>query len=331
VEDWNPAVVKMLNIFMPTTFDRRAAIRTDSRFVHYTTAENLFRVLDRQEVWFRNTRCMNDHRDVEHGIAQLNQWINDAGSTASLVRALDASVPGAWEEALKKYQHWMPGLRAQSYVLSVAEQDPVENAKGRLSMWRAFDRGTIGVAVVVDVAPFLQVTEALKAYSSPVAYWNRQQFEEEFKIVAQRVLANQDFVSKLPRPQLVEMVFLMLLFAATCSKHPGLQDEREWRVLTNPLVWPSTQLLEHHDVIGGIPQTVYRLPLKNNPAVGLTGIELPDLIDHVIIGPTQHAGPIRDAIVAKLAERNVEDPWSKVFASGLPARTVSMGEPVTSR
>ena len=68
MEEWDPAVVKLLSIFMPTSFERRIAIKAHSRFVHYTTAENLFRILDKEEIWFRNTRCMNDHRDIEHGI-----------------------------------------------------------------------------------------------------------------------------------------------------------------------------------------------------------------------------------------------------------------------
>jgi len=325
LEDWDPTVVKMLGIFMPTTFDRRLAIKGHSRFVHYTTAENLFRILDQEEIRFRNTRCMNDYRDVEQGVMQLHQWNNDTESNAALASALEASSPGVWDEAIKKYYHWLSSLRTQSYVLSVAEHDPAENDTGRLSLWRAFEKGTTGVAVVVKVAPFMQVTEALKAYSSPVAYWTRQQLDDEFKVVTQRVASNKDFLSKLPKPALTEMLFLMLVFAATCSKHPGLRDEREWRVLTNPQLWPSSQLIEHQDVIGGIPQTVYRMPLKNSPADNVMGIELPELIDRVIIGPSQHAGPVRDAIVAKLAERKVNDPASKVVISGIPMRLTEMG------
>lgn len=325
MEDWDPNVVKMLSIFMPTTFDRRLAIKGHSRFVHYTTAENLFRILDQEEIRFRNTRCMNDYRDVEQGVMQLHQWNNDTESNAALASALEASSPGVWEEAVKKYYHWLSSLRTQTYVLSVAEHDPAENDTGRLSLWRAFEKGTIGVAVVVKVAPFMQVTEALKAYSSPVAYWTRQQLDDEFKVVTQRVASNKDFLSKLPKAALTEMLFLMLVFAATCSKHPGLRDEREWRVLTNPQLWPSSQLIEHQDVIGGIPQTVYRMPLKNSPADNVMGIELPELIDRVIIGPSHHAGPVRDAIVAKLAERKVNDPASKVVISGMPMRATQMG------
>jgi hypothetical protein len=325
MEDWDPNVVKMLSIFMPTTFDRRVAIKANSRFVHYTTAENLFRILDEEAIKFRNTRCMNDYRDVEQGVMQLHQWNNDSESNAALASALQASIPGVWEEAVKKYYQWLSSLRTQSYVLSVAEHDETENDTGRLSLWRAFDDSTTGVAVVVKVAPFLQVTEALKAYSSPVAYWTRQQLDDEFRLVAQRVASNKDFLAKLNKVALAEMVFLMLVFAATCSKHPGFRDEREWRVLTNPQLWPSVELVDHQEVIGGVPQTVYKMQLKNKPADNVMGIELPELIDRIIVGPSLHAGPIREAIIAKLAARNVADAASKVVVSGLPKRLAAMG------
>ena len=87
---------------------------------------------------------------------QLHQWSNNPESTASLVNALEACMPGVWQAGLKKYHQWLPNLRTQSYVLSVAEQDPDENEIGRLSLWRAFEKDAVGVAVVVDVAPFMQ-------------------------------------------------------------------------------------------------------------------------------------------------------------------------------
>lgn len=325
MEEWDPAIVKLFSIFMPTTFERRFAIKDYSRFVHYTTAANLFRILDKEEVWFRNARCMNDHRDIENGMVQLQQWNNDAERNAPLIRALEACIPGVWKDGLRKYHHWLPNLRSQSYVLSVAEHDPDENETGRLALWRAYEKGVVGVAVVVSVAPFMRMTDALKAYPSPVAYWTRQQLDDEFEVVAHRIVANKDFLSKLNKAAVTEMVFLMLLFAAMCSKHAGFHQEREWRVLTNPLLWPSTRFIEQQDIIDGIPQTIYKLPLKNSPNENLTGIELHELIDRVIIGPSSHAGAIRDAIVAKLAERNVPDPHSKVVVSGIPVRATGMG------
>ena len=325
MEEWDPVVVQMLSIFMPTAFERRAVIKEDSRFVHYTTAQNLFQILDRQEIWFRNARCMNDESDTEYAISHINAWLSDRERTALLAQTLDACMPGIWQDGVKKYNRWVPNLRNATYVLSVAEHDPEEHSTGRLSLWRGFDGSAIGVAAVVNVAPFVHMTDALQAYPGPVTYWTQQQFHDEFKLVAHRVASNRDFLSKLNKAALTEVVFLMLLFAATCWKHPGLKNEREWRVLTNPLLWPSKRLFEAQQVIDGVPQLVYTLPLKNDPGQNLTGIELPELIDRIIIGPAKQAGAIRDALVAKLADRGVKDADARVVLSGLPSRARSMG------
>ncbi|WP_288193058.1 DUF2971 domain-containing protein [uncultured Phyllobacterium sp.] len=324
MENWDPAVIKMLSIFMPSTFKSRAAIKPESRFVHYTTSKNLLQILDSEEIEFRNTRDMNDHQDIETGLERLQHWINNSAS-AALADALDRCVPGVWNEGIKKFQDWLPGLRNETYVLSVAEHDPNENNTGRLSLWRAFEGDATGVAVVVDTSPFMQVAQALKAYSSPVAYWTRQQFAGEFETVTASILDNQQFISQTNRPVLREVIFLMLLFAAVCSKHPGLRDEREWRVLTNPLLWPSPMLIKHNPAVEGSNRTIYKLPLKNRPTENITGLEFPQLISRVIIGPTMNAEVIREEIVSKLAEKNVPQPAAKVIMSKLPVRAKAMG------
>jgi hypothetical protein len=324
MENWDPAVVKILSIFMPSTFKSRATITPESRFVHYTTSKNLLQILDSEEIEFRNTRDMNDHHDVEIGIERLQHWIEHSDG-AALADALDRCAPGVWNEGIKKFQDWLPAIRNETYVLSVAEHDPAENNVGRLSLWRAFERDAVGVAVVVDTSPFMQVAQALKAYSSPVAYWTRQQFIGEFETVTASILDNEHFVSQTNRTVLREVIFLMLLFAATCSKHPGLRDEREWRVLTNPLLWPSPTLTKQSLAVDGSNRTIYKMPLKNRPMENILGLEFPQLISRIIIGPAVNSEAIREKIVSKLAERNVLQPAAKVIMSKLPIRAKSMG------
>lgn len=325
MQEWDPVVIKTFSIFMPNAFERRSAISSQSRFVHYTTAENLFHILDSQEIWFRNTQLMNDHRDVEVGIAKVGAWLEDAERRDSLVETVETCLPGIWRQGVDKYHNWLPKIVDHTYVLSIAEHDPKEDATGRLSMWRAFERDDAAVAVVVDVAPFVQMTETLQAYPVPVTYWTDSQLDDEFKLVANQIASNRDFLSNLNKAALVEMVFLTLVFAAICWKSPGLQDEREWRVLTHPQLWPSKRLFAQQRTFGAIPQTLYTLPLKNEPSSNLTGIELPELIKRVIIGPTQRPRPIREALVTKLATKNIADPDSKVVISGLHWRRSAMG------
>ena len=37
------------------------------RFVHYTSADNALKIIRTKRLWMRNTTCMADYREVEHG------------------------------------------------------------------------------------------------------------------------------------------------------------------------------------------------------------------------------------------------------------------------
>jgi hypothetical protein len=79
----------------------------------------------------------------------------------------------------------------------------------------------------------------------------------------------------------------MLAFAAVCTKHPGFGKEVEWRVLHAPWWEKSAYLKKELEVVQGVPQAVYKIPLKDIPEAGLSRITIPALIDRIIIGPTR--------------------------------------------
>src|SRR5690606_28877157 len=82
-----------------------------------------------------------------------------------------------------------------TYLLCLSEHVNDEDATGRLSMWRAYGRGT-GVAIVMNSAPFLGGSDVLKAYTSPVAYLSDETFVEEFAKVVDNVEANRGFIAR---------------------------------------------------------------------------------------------------------------------------------------
>jgi hypothetical protein len=63
-----------------------------------------------------------------------------------------------------------------------------------------------------------------------------------------------------------------------------------------------------------------KIPLRNVTEEGLNGIEIPEIIERVIIGPTEHSQIVAEAISALLAEAGLKDPRSKVFVSEIPLR-----------
>jgi hypothetical protein len=65
---------------------------------------------------------------------------------------------------------------------------------------------------------------------------------------------------------------------------------------------------------------MHKIPLKDVPEEGLIGLNLPQLIDRVIIGPSRFPVGIHDALLALLTEAGVENPVSKIIVSDLPLR-----------
>ncbi|WP_320290787.1 hypothetical protein [Mesorhizobium album] len=63
-----------------------------------------------------------------------------------------------------------------------------------------------------------------------------------------------------------------------------------------------------------------KIPLADVPEEGLTGITVPELVDRVIIGPTNFPFEMREAIVELLAAKGVEDAESQVIVSDIPLR-----------
>jgi len=112
----------------------------------------------------------------------------------------------------------------------------------------------------------------------------------------------------------------MLMAAAVSLKHEGFEEEREWRIVHSPKRDPSRFLVRDTKVIAGIPQFVYKIPLKNNQEEGITGIEPAELIDRVIIGPSAFPWPLYEAFADALEKAGVQNAASKVVVSGIPLR-----------
>jgi hypothetical protein len=188
-------------------------------------------------------------------------------------------------------------------------------------MWRAFGRTTARVALVISVPLTSGVSAPLNILLSPVAYFNDGQLSAEMNEVIANIRGNREFLRALDRPRLLAMAFYMLVTGVVCLKHEGFQEEREWRVIYSPKRNPSPLITSSIEVIEGVPQLIYKLPLDGTVSTDVAAIDIVNLADRVIIGPTPYPWAMYEAFVAALTKAGIKDAAARVFVSGIPIRT----------
>jgi hypothetical protein len=288
------------------------------RLVHYTTAEAAISMLRTRHFWMRKASCMNDFSEVQHGIDCLvKAYIGKSGDRFKEV--VDGIFDGVSASTAALFDRYIRALPYDTYIACFSEHLDVEDSFGRLSMWRAYGRDA-GVAIVINPAVFYGKSDALKAYSSPVAYLRDEDFAAEFERVTENIANNADLVRSRGLDELQTRLFNTFLFATLCTKHPGFQEEREWRVVHAPQIHPSKRLVKSVETVRGIPQPVYKIPLQNIPDEGLMGIEIPQLVDRIIIGPTSYGTAMQEAFLDLLAQAGVTDTTNRVIVSDIPLR-----------
>jgi len=113
----------------------------------------------------------------------------------------------------------------------------------------------------------------------------------------------------------------MLFQFAIATKHPGFEEEQEWRIYYRPTERKSPAVSEDVVVLNGVPQKIYKLRLADEPKNGLFGADIPSLLNKLIIGPTPYPYLAYCAFEQILSEVGVDDAKSKVIVSDIPLRT----------
>src|SRR5262249_7156591 len=99
--------LRLEEIFMPEA--RRQRLRAGfgednstsagTRFVHYTSAEAALKIIRSKRLWMRNTTCMADYSEVQHGVEMLRKVFSNDRRKSAFVAALDACHAGVAAEA----------------------------------------------------------------------------------------------------------------------------------------------------------------------------------------------------------------------------------------
>jgi Protein of unknown function (DUF2971) len=311
--------IKSMSIFFPYAMERVfSAIQENQQFVHYCDATAALSMIENGYVWMRNAVWMNDESEIKYGTERLLESTNGPHGTR-LWTFLDRLFPGFIAEFDEIFTSWLDVFQQDTYITCLTEMLADEDKIGRLSMWRAYGCGS-AVALVINGGPFLRPSDALSAYSSPVAYLSPSPFASEFERIVDNIVSNEEFLTAMGKDAVFSQLFAAFRYSIVATKHPAFHEEREWRVIHQPEYEPSKRLIEDTKLISGNPQRIFKIPLQNFPDEGFYGATLPELLVRLIIGPGQDSENLRREFVRLLSNAGVSDATEKVTVSGVPLR-----------
>lgn len=312
--------VEAYEIFNPDYINRIDKMKeSGGRFVYYTSAEAAMSILRNESVWLRNVQSMNDFSEVSHGFDCLVDALKSEDGMRPLITYLDSLFPGFSDRFVKYVDGWYPHMEAQSYMICLSEHDNDEDNNGRLSMWRAYG-GKHPVALVLKNGPLVNECDAFKAYTTPVDYQGPKHIKSRLLTLENRIRQNEAFVKSMGQAEVEAWVYDISKNLILCTKHPGFAEEREWRVVYNPIMASSPYVQSEIVCLNGVPQQIYKIPLKNIPEENFNGATIPEFVDRIIIGPTDEGFVLCDAFRKLLTEAGCEDANKRVYCSGIPLR-----------
>ena len=170
-------MLKIIQIFMPYAWKQIVASRFGPedkeepiRLVHYTSADAALKIIQTKSLWMRNTNCMTDYMEVQHGFDLVADAFTDEKRRAAFESAMNSCHDHSIDQVMDIFHNHRFKMRFSSYVTSFSEHKETDDKYGRLSMWRAFGGSTARVAIVFRIPKYSSGPEALKVLFSPVAY-----------------------------------------------------------------------------------------------------------------------------------------------------------------
>lgn len=286
------------------------------RVVHYTSATVLLSILRNKEVWLRSTTLMNDYDEIERGIRAVAKFFAlNADSSTPFWSLLDACYSDVSKEIIESYDKSLMDLRNNTFVMSLSQHLDKEDKIGRLSMWRAYAPKD-GIALVLSPDIFFREENKLNVFSYPALYWTDDEIEAKFTETIIWFEEHKAILKSHSKENIVWYVVEMLVSYAICLKHPGFQEEREIRIVYRPNQMPSKVTQKEVVSIGTSPQIIHKIPLNE-----AYDTDMNEILDHVIVGPSQSNIEISNAILEVMVAEGIKDVGSKIKLSDIPLRT----------
>jgi hypothetical protein len=310
-------------LFLGAAAKRYDEIQTTKRFslVHYTSASVLLEIINHEVVWMRNARCMNDFQEITYALDAIRLFFSDPKASIAFRDACERCHEGSYRELDNLLTGHLPSFQNGAFITCLSEHDNKREANGRLSMWRGYGGKDVAVAIylnnkaIVGEGPY-------GLYGYPVSYWDFKRISTEIRSRIAFIKKNTDRIRSHDKAEFISSLFAMFQYFATAIKHPSFLEEKEWRLLYLPYIYPSPGLDAKRVVrsVNGMPQTIYQIPIDGLPInQGITPT-ISQLVSKIVVGPCFEASVAIQAIQAALASKGHHQLAGNVTFCGIPYR-----------
>lgn len=312
-------------LFFPHLHSDHEEIKNSQiRFVHYTSAENALKILDNKELWLRQPYCMNDYKEFIHGVACLKV----AYENSNLNKVVDKLYEGLSSEVEDVFNELIRQTYSNLFIFCLSEHlcnDEIdEDRYGRLSMWRGYGKA-VGVGLVFKREPFIinydeEMDDTDEPFILKVNYQAEKSFNSILNDLSESLSKRPQILKSISREKMHTYLVRLLQMLALSGKHAGFREEREWRFVHTDEGNSAPYLKRETEVMNGIPQDIFKVSIEKLILGDKKNLSMFDLIDRIIVGPTQYPTPIYNVFVSKLKSLGFSDAESRVIVSDIPLR-----------
>ena len=285
---------------------------------HYTKQTGLLGIIKDRQIWATHTQYLNDRREFLHAVDLVRREIQ---------RLFEEQNPGVGGASVTR----MEALNRMREALSMSPEHinvcvcSFSEASDSLSQWRAYG-GSSGFAIGFSPEVLGAAVEKQNFFLVQCIYDPATQVDI-VRALVEEVL--DEHLSKSPvfEDRESDEVFwktggnlLTYLYRyAPMLKDQSFEEEREWRIISRPILAPSLDFREGRSLI--VPY--YRLPLWEN--------DQKTHVHEIVVGPTRDGERSMRSVSRLVKGRNVMSSSPSSTWSPIPAYTPIRVSQVTYR
>ncbi len=288
---------------------------------HYGSLDTIEKILKHEELWLSHPLQMNDVEEVSSGI---NAAMNLLRSNGKFLETLgtDDRRELFFSSLDRLYSDYATDGVLDLYVICFSEHLQ-DNHDGNLVMWRGYGGEGSGAALILDTSR-IEPLDQQALILDRVSYETRESRLDKIEIQIERICSflNEYTVPILDIQMLAKHIFERILIAAVYTKNRCFEDEKEWRLVYFSQRDKSDFFKTQFSYDIG-PQGVHpRLKLNFEEYSEFRGkeIKIADLLDSIILGPSNSAPVVGMAAARMLDQLNLSHLKSRLFVSTIPYR-----------